>query len=110
VRSMMPYRCCSVPIPLPCSRSIPSAALSEMETCPRDIALHLARHRVKASAAHTVAKEIPAGDALLNYASDNGADLIVAGGYGHSRTRELVFGGVTRTLLTAMTVPVFLSH
>ena len=75
-----------------------------------DIALHLARHGVKASAAHTVAKEIPEGDALLNYASDNGADLIVAGGYGHSRMRELMFGGVTRTLLTSMTVPVFLSH
>jgi nucleotide-binding universal stress UspA family protein len=77
---------------------------------PADIALHLARHGVKASAAHTVAKEIPEGDALLNYASDNGADLIIAGGYGHSRMRELIFRGVTRTLLTSMTVPIFLSH
>lgn len=75
-----------------------------------DIALHLARHGVKASAAHTAAKEISEGDALLNYASDNGADLIIAGGYGHSRTRELVFGGVTRTLLNTMTVPIFMSH
>jgi len=75
-----------------------------------DIALHLARHGVKASASHTVVKEIGEGDALLNYASDREADLIVAGGYGHSRTREFVFGGVTRTLLSAMTVPVFLSH
>lgn len=75
-----------------------------------DIALHLARHGVKAAAAHTVATEISDGDALLNYADDIGADLIVAGGYGHSRTREFVFGGATRTLLTTMTVPVFLSH
>ena len=75
-----------------------------------DIALHLARHGVNASAAHTVATEISEGDALLNYADDIGADLIVAGGYGHSRMRELVFGGVTRTLLATMTVPVFLSH
>jgi len=75
-----------------------------------DIALHLARHGVKASAAHTVAKDISEGDALLDYAEDIGADLIVAGGYGHSRARELLFGGVTRTLLTTMTVPVFLSH
>jgi nucleotide-binding universal stress UspA family protein len=75
-----------------------------------DIALHLARHGVKAAAAHTVAKEIPEGDALLNYADDIGADLIVAGGYGHSRLQEFVFGGVTRTLLTTMTVPVLLSH
>ncbi len=75
-----------------------------------DIALHLARHGVKASAAHTVSTEIAEGDALLNYADDIGADLIIAGGYGHSRMREFVFGGATRTLLTTMTVPVLLSH
>ncbi len=55
-------------------------------------------------------KEVSERDALLNYASNLQADLIVAGGYGHSRMRELVFGGVTRTVLTAMTVPVLLSH
>jgi len=75
-----------------------------------DIALHLARHGVKAEAAHTVANDIPDGEALLSYAADIGADLIVAGAYGHSRARELVFGGVTRTLLAEMTAPVFLSH
>jgi len=75
-----------------------------------DIALHLARHGVKAEAAHTVANDIPDGEALLSYAADIGADLIVAGGYGHSRAREMVFGGVTRTLIREMTVPVFLSH
>jgi nucleotide-binding universal stress UspA family protein len=75
-----------------------------------DIALHLVRHGVKAEAAHTVAVDISDGEALLSYASDIGADLIVAGAYGHSRAREMVFGGVTRTLLAEMTVPVFLSH
>jgi nucleotide-binding universal stress UspA family protein len=75
-----------------------------------DIALHLARHGVRAEAAHTVATDIPDAEALLSYAADIGADLIVAGGYGHSRARELVFGGVTRTLLQEMTVPVLLSH
>jgi nucleotide-binding universal stress UspA family protein len=75
-----------------------------------DIALHLARQGVKAAAAHTVATEIPEGDVLLNHADEIGADLIVAGGYGHSRLREFTFGGVTRTLLTTMTAPVLLSH
>lgn len=75
-----------------------------------DISLHLARHGVKAEAAHTVANDIPDGEALLSYAADIGADLIVAGAYGHSRARELVFGGVTRTLLAEMTAPVLLSH
>jgi nucleotide-binding universal stress UspA family protein len=75
-----------------------------------DITLHLARHGVTAEAAHTVARDVPEGEVLLNYADDLGADLIVAGGYGHSRMREFAFGGVTRTLLSSMTVPVLLSH
>jgi nucleotide-binding universal stress UspA family protein len=75
-----------------------------------DIALHLARHGVKAEAAHTIATDISEGDALLSYAVDLGADLIVAGGYGHSRAREMVFGGVTRTLIQEMTAPMLLSH
>jgi nucleotide-binding universal stress UspA family protein len=75
-----------------------------------DIALHLARHGVRAEAAHTIAKDISEGDALLSYAADLGADLIVSGGYGHSRAREMVFGGVTRTLIQEMTVPMLLSH
>jgi nucleotide-binding universal stress UspA family protein len=75
-----------------------------------DIALHLARHGLNAEAAHTVARDISEGEALLSYAADLGADLIVAGAYGHSRARELVFGGVTRTLITEMTAPVLLSH
>jgi nucleotide-binding universal stress UspA family protein len=75
-----------------------------------DIALHLARHGVKAEAAHTIANDISEGDALLSYAADLGVDLIVCGGYGHSRAREMVFGGVTRTLLQEMTVPMLLSH
>jgi nucleotide-binding universal stress UspA family protein len=75
-----------------------------------DISLHLARHGLKAEAAHTVARDIADGEALLSYAADIGADLIVAGAYGHSRARELVFGGVTRTLIQEMTAPVLLSH
>jgi nucleotide-binding universal stress UspA family protein len=75
-----------------------------------DIVLHLARHGVKAEAAHTIAEDISEGDALLSYAADLGADLIVSGGYGHSRAREMVFGGVTRTLIEEMTVPMLMSH
>ncbi len=75
-----------------------------------DISLHLARHGLKAQAAHTVAKDISDGEALLSYAADIGADLIVAGAYGHSRARELVFGGVTQTLIAEMTAPVLFSH
>ena len=49
-------------------------------------------------------------NAILNHASDCGADLIVMGGYGHARIREFVLGGVTRGMLASMTVPVLMSH
>jgi nucleotide-binding universal stress UspA family protein len=75
-----------------------------------DIAAHLARHGVIVHAARTVADGISDADALLSYACDEGADLLVVGGYGHSRLRELVLGGVTRSLLRDMTLPVLISH
>ena len=76
-----------------------------------DIADHLARHGLKVSAARTATDgSIGDGDALLSYASDLGADLLVVGGYGHSRARELVLGGVSRGLLQHMTVPLLISH
>ena len=50
------------------------------------------------------------GNLLLSRVADEGADLLVSGGYGHSRLRELVLGGVTRELLAHMSVPVLLSH
>ena len=47
---------------------------------------------------------------ILSRAADLDVDLIVMGAYGHSRMRELVMGGVSRTLLASMTVPVLMSH
>jgi nucleotide-binding universal stress UspA family protein len=75
-----------------------------------DIALHLARHGIKAEATSTSADGIGVADAILARASDLGADLIVTGAYGHSRTREWVFGGVTESLMRNMTVPALMSH
>jgi nucleotide-binding universal stress UspA family protein len=49
-------------------------------------------------------------EALLSHAADSGADLIVMGGYGHARLLQLALGGVTRTILKSMTVPVLMSH
>jgi nucleotide-binding universal stress UspA family protein len=74
-----------------------------------DIALYLARHRVKASAARQQAA-IDVGAQILSRAADTGADLLVMGGYGHSRARELALGGATRSLLECMTLPVMMSH
>jgi nucleotide-binding universal stress UspA family protein len=47
---------------------------------------------------------------ILSYAADSGADLIVMGGFGHSRLREFVLGGATRGILASMTVPALMSH
>jgi nucleotide-binding universal stress UspA family protein len=75
-----------------------------------DMAHHLARHGITAEAAHTAADDVTIGDLILSRAADMGADLIVMGGYGHSRAREFVLGGATRALLGHMTVPVLFSH
>jgi len=74
------------------------------------LARHLARHGVTIELANTVADDISVGEALLSTVADREVDLLVMGAYGHSRLREMVFGGVTETILDAMTVPVLLSN
>jgi len=75
-----------------------------------DVALYLARHGVKVSVTRQSGANFEVGAQVLSRAADTGADLIVMGAYGHSRVRELVLGGVTRTMLESMTVPVLMSH
>lgn len=75
-----------------------------------DIALHLARHGVTVRTESISGADIAVGELVLSYAADHEIDLIVMGAYGHTRLREMVLGGATRTLLRHMTVPVLLSH
>jgi nucleotide-binding universal stress UspA family protein len=75
-----------------------------------DFALHLARHNVRAEAAHMRVDDMDASDALLSRAADLSADLIVMGAYGRHRLRDVVMGGVTTHMLRHMTVPVLMSH
>jgi nucleotide-binding universal stress UspA family protein len=75
-----------------------------------DLALFLARHGVKATAARQHAPGVDVGNQILSRAADVNADLIVMGAYGHSRWRELALGGATRSVLDAMTVPVLMAH
>jgi nucleotide-binding universal stress UspA family protein len=75
-----------------------------------DAAAWLARHGVKVTVQRDVALDADVGGAILSRAADHGADVIVMGIYGHSRMREMVLGGASRTLLASMTVPVFMSH
>jgi len=75
-----------------------------------DVAQHLARHGVNVAVQRIARGDIDVKDALLNYVADSAADLVVMGGYGHSRMREFVLGGVTRGMLASMTVPTLMSH
>ena len=75
-----------------------------------DLGQHLARHGLKVEVNRMAGGKIDVGDALLSHVADSGADLIVMGGYGHSRLREFVLGGVTHTILRSMTAPVLMAH
>ena len=75
-----------------------------------DIGQHLARHGLKVDVKRITSPDIDVASTILSYAADASADLIVMGGYGHSRLREFVLGGATRGLLESMTVPVLMSH
>jgi nucleotide-binding universal stress UspA family protein len=54
--------------------------------------------------------DIDLGNALLSLAADFSSDLLVMGAYGHTRLREILFGGATRSVLQSATVPVLMSH
>jgi nucleotide-binding universal stress UspA family protein len=74
------------------------------------IAASLARYGIKPTVRSTAASDIGVGDEILSRLADEGADLLVMGAYGHSRFREVLFGGVTRHIARHMTVPTLFSH
>jgi len=75
-----------------------------------DMGQHLARHGLNVDVHRIARGDIDVADALLSHAADSGADFMVMGGYGHSRLREFVLGGVTHSIFHSMTVPALLSH
>jgi nucleotide-binding universal stress UspA family protein len=75
-----------------------------------ELAAALARHGVDVVLASRQASDAAVGQEFLRRASEMRADLLVLGAYGHSRLRELAFGGVTRHVLREMTLPVLFSH
>lgn len=75
-----------------------------------NIAAHLSRRGLRADVRNVDSMGRSASLAILEEAVALNADLIVMGGYAHSRLRELVFGGATRELLRAATVPLLMAH
>jgi nucleotide-binding universal stress UspA family protein len=71
---------------------------------------HLAQHELSADIVRMSADRVDVQPTILSIAADTGLDLIVMGGYGHSRLNERILGGVTRGMLRSMTVPTLMSH
>jgi nucleotide-binding universal stress UspA family protein len=74
-----------------------------------DIALQLARHGVHLNVDRVMSNGSPIPEVIISHAVQTGSDLLVVGAYPHSRLRELLLGGTSRTLLAQMPVPVFVS-
>lgn len=74
------------------------------------IADHLARQGLKVDLKPIVAPDSDVASVVLSQAADSETDLIVMGGYGHTRLREFILGGATRGMLESMTVPILMSH
>jgi nucleotide-binding universal stress UspA family protein len=70
----------------------------------------LTRHGAKVTVQRDTAADSDIGNVILSRAADQDADLIVMGIYGHSRMREMVLGGASRTVLSSMTVPLLVAH
>lgn len=75
-----------------------------------DVAAWLARHGAKVTVQRDTAADSDVGTVILSRAADHDVDLIVMGIYGHSRMREFVLGGASRTLLASMTAPLLVAH
>jgi nucleotide-binding universal stress UspA family protein len=71
---------------------------------------HLMRHDLAATHHHLTAPPTNIHNTILSFAADVSADLLVMGGYGHSRLREFIMGGVTRGIFKSLTLPALISH
>lgn len=89
---------------------VADAAEKEDELDGIEIGQYLARRGIDVKVNRIIREDTEIANVLLSYAADSGADLIVMGGYGHSRLREFILGGVTRSMLRSMTAPVLMSH
>lgn len=75
-----------------------------------DVATYLARHGVKVTVDRLPSANHSVADVLREHAIDIAADLMVMGAYGHSRLRERIFGGVTRSMLERPSLPTLLAR
>jgi nucleotide-binding universal stress UspA family protein len=108
VRDSMPLLERAKSVEVVCFRPEKTAGYGDLPGA--DIGLHLSRHDIDVDVQILEGSDIDVGNALLSHIADRGSDLLVMGCYGHSRLREAVLGGATRTILNSMTVPVLTVH
>lgn len=90
--------------------TIVTGEFDEKDVTGADLTTHLARHGINVELVRIPAADLDVANAILSYAADANATMIVMGGFGHSRLREFVLGGATRGLLESMTIPTLMSH
>ncbi|WP_331375859.1 universal stress protein [Sinorhizobium chiapasense] len=89
----------------------PEAARGESGEEPgADVAAYLARHGVNVTVDQLPSAGRPVASVLQQHAVDISADMIVMGAYGHSRVRELIFGGVTKSMLDDAAIPILMAR
>ena len=89
-----------------CARDDERNALTRTE----DVVRYLGRHGIPADPRPIVHRDRSDADHLVQLALNEGADLLVAGAYGHSRVGEWVFGGMTRSILASCPLCCLMSH
>lgn len=77
---------------------------------PAEVASHVAEHGLHATVQHRQLQGERIANALIRYAAEMEADLLVMGGYSHSRLQEAMLGGTTQRVLRHMMIPVLMSH
>lgn len=99
----------SLPL-LICATEVSVLSIGNGDCGTKDVAALLEAHGIAASPVDRAPVGADSADDLLRFAEGEGADLIVCGGYGHSRAREWIFGGVTRHLLDHATLCCLMTH
>jgi nucleotide-binding universal stress UspA family protein len=89
--------------------------INEADSVPEEVsasnlARHLGRRGLSTRTASLSAARADIQPTILSLAADESLNLLVMGGYGHSRLQERFLGGVTRAMLEAMTVPTLMTH
>ena len=97
------------------AQTIAVISVDESRLTPADLSSatvigHLARRGLRAIAIRLTSDDTDIDQTILSVAADEGLDLMVMGGYGHSRLQERFLGGVTRGMLQSMTLPALMSH